>query len=84
MKETSSRRGRVLDRSRGQRPPAEGPRRQGIGIHGKVKEASDSEDRLAMLRNYLAENGLAPDTNDLTFKAGDVSSRVVQLENKLT
>ena len=37
-----------------------------------------------MLRNYLAENGLAPDTDDLNSKAGDVSSRVAQLENKLT
>lgn len=49
----------------------------------KVKETSDAEIRLGMLRNYLAENGLAPDTDDLSSKAGDSSSRVAQLENKL-
>ena len=53
-------------------------------LREKAKEASDSEVRLAMLRNYLAENGLAPDTDDLNSKAGDASSRVAQLENKLT
>jgi chromosome segregation ATPase len=49
----------------------------------KAKEASDAEVRLAMLRNYLTENGLAPDADDLNSKAGDSSSRVAQLESKL-
>jgi chromosome segregation ATPase len=53
-------------------------------LREKAKEASDFEVRLSMLRNYLAENGLAPDNDDLNSKAGDASSRVAQLENKLT
>jgi len=52
-------------------------------LKDKVKEASDTEVRLGMLRNYLAENGLAPDTDELNSKAGDSSSRVAQLESKL-
>ena len=53
-------------------------------LRDKAKEASDTEVRLSMLRNYLAENGLAPDTDELNSKAGDSSSRVAQLESKLT
>ena len=53
-------------------------------LRDRVKEASDAEVRMAMLRNYLAENGLAPDTDELNSKTGDSSSRVAQLENKLT
>jgi len=49
----------------------------------KTKEASDADVRLGMLRNYLAENGLAPDTDELNSKVGDPSSRVAQLESKL-
>ena len=49
----------------------------------KAKEASDAEVRLAMLRNYLVENGLAPETDDLNSKVGDSSSRVAQLESSL-
>ena len=52
-------------------------------LRDKTKETSDAELRLGMLRNYLAENGLAPDTDDLNSKAGDSSSRVAQLESKL-
>ena len=52
-------------------------------LRDKTKESSDSELRLGMLRNYLAENGLAPDTDELNSKAGDSSSRVSQLESKL-
>jgi len=52
-------------------------------LKDKVKETSDAEVRLGMLRNYLAENGLAPDTDELSSKAGDSSSRVAQLESKL-
>ena len=53
-------------------------------LRDKAKEASEAEVRLAMLRNYLAENGLAPDTDELNSKTGDSSSRVAQLESKLT
>ena len=53
-------------------------------LRDKTKEASDVEVRLSMLRNYLAENGLAPDTDELNSKTGDSSSRVAQLESKLT
>ena len=53
-------------------------------LRDKAKEASDAEIRMAMLRNYLAENGLAPDTEELNSKTGDSSSRVAQLESKLT
>ena len=52
-------------------------------LRDKTKENSDSEVRLGMLRNYLAENGLAPDTDELSSKTGDSSSRVTQLESKL-
>ena len=52
-------------------------------LRDKTKETSDSEVRLGMLRNYLAENGLAPDTDELSSKSGDSSSRVTQLESKL-
>lgn len=54
-------------------------------LRDKAKEASDADVRMGMLRNYLAENGLAPDTDDLNSKVGgDSSSRVAQLESKLT
>lgn len=52
-------------------------------LRDKTKEASDAEVRLGMLRNYLAENGLAPDTDELSSKMGDPSSRVAQLESRL-
>jgi len=52
-------------------------------LRDKTKDAADAEVRLGMLRNYLAENGLAPDTEELNSKAGDSSSRVVQLESRL-
>lgn len=52
-------------------------------LRDKTKETSDAELRLGMLRNYLAENGLAPDTDELNSKTGDSSSRVAQLESKL-
>ena len=52
-------------------------------LRDKTKEASDAEVRLGMLRNYLAENGLAPDTDELSSKTGDPSSRVAQLESRL-
>lgn len=52
-------------------------------LRDKTKEASDAEVRLGMLRSYLAENGLAPDTEELSSKTGDSSSRVAQLESKL-
>lgn len=53
-------------------------------LRDKTKEAADSDVRLGMLRNYLAENGLAPDTEELSSKGGDSSSRVAQLESRLT
>lgn len=52
-------------------------------IREKIKESSDAEVRLGMLRNYLTEHGLAPDADELSSKSGDSSSRVAQLENKL-
>jgi hypothetical protein len=53
-------------------------------LREKFKESSDTEVRLGMLRNYLAENGLAPDSDDSNAKSGESSSsRFMQLESKL-
>lgn len=53
-------------------------------LRDRTKEAADADVRLGMLRSYLSENGLAPDNDELSSKTGDSSSRVAQLENKLT
>ena len=46
-----------------------------------LKEAADTNVRLAMLRNYLAENGLNPDSDESTTRPD--ASRVPELEKQL-
>ncbi|KAL4069765.1 hypothetical protein V8B97DRAFT_1872338 [Scleroderma yunnanense] len=51
-------------------------------LRDALKEASDANIRLAMLRNYFAENGLNPD-QDSSSSISDNSARVVELEKQL-
>ncbi|KAF8560199.1 hypothetical protein OG21DRAFT_1429725 [Imleria badia] len=46
-----------------------------------LKDAADTNVRLAMLRNYLAENGLNPDSEESTSHPD--ASRIVELEKQL-
>ena len=46
-----------------------------------LKDAADTNVRLAMLRNYLAENGLNPDSAESTARPD--TSRIAELENQL-
>ncbi|KIJ65005.1 hypothetical protein HYDPIDRAFT_27741 [Hydnomerulius pinastri MD-312] len=46
-----------------------------------LKEAADANVRLAMLRNYLAENGLSPDSEGSMGGAG--ASQIAELEQQL-
>jgi len=56
-------------------------------IHDKVKDASDTTAKMAMLRNYLAENGIGIDDDDLRpasrFNGNATSEVIVDLENRL-
>lgn len=47
-----------------------------------LKEAADTNVRLAMLRNYLAENGISPD-QDASGSISDSSARIAELEGQL-
>lgn len=47
-----------------------------------LKEAGDTNVRLAMLRNYLAENGLNPDSEESVSRRLD-ASRIAELEKQL-
>ena len=47
-----------------------------------LKEAADANVRLAILRNYLAENGLSPD-QDTSNSNSDSSVRIAELEKQL-
>ncbi|KAI6136483.1 hypothetical protein F5141DRAFT_1074919 [Pisolithus sp. B1] len=47
-----------------------------------LKEAADANVRLAMLRNYLAENGISPDL-DASGSISDSSARIAELEKQL-
>lgn len=47
-----------------------------------LKEAADANVRLAMLRNYLAENGISPD-QDAPGSISDNSAKVAELEKQL-
>jgi chromosome segregation ATPase len=50
----------------------------------KVKDAAHTNLRLGMLRNYLAENGIGVDEDDMAPKSnGDALARVAELESKL-
>ncbi|KAF9244530.1 hypothetical protein BU15DRAFT_85909 [Melanogaster broomeanus] len=49
-------------------------------IREALKEAADANVRLAMLRNYLAENGLSPDSESTS---GADDSRIIELEQQL-
>ncbi|KIJ21929.1 hypothetical protein PAXINDRAFT_165264 [Paxillus involutus ATCC 200175] len=51
------------------------------GLREALKEAADASVRLAMLRNYLAENGLSPDSEG-TMSGAD-GSRIAELEKQL-
>lgn len=46
-----------------------------------LKEAADTNVRLAMLRNYLAENGLNPESEESTIRPD--ASRIAELEKQL-
>lgn len=50
-------------------------------IREKAEEASDANVRLAMLRNYLVEQGISPDDDDSNH--AESSSRIAELEVKL-
>jgi chromosome segregation ATPase len=49
-------------------------------VREALKEAADANVRLAMLRNYLAENGLSPDSESTN---GTNDSRIIELEQQL-
>ncbi|OJA16234.1 hypothetical protein AZE42_00038 [Rhizopogon vesiculosus] len=51
-------------------------------LRGALKETSDANVRLAMLRNYLSENGIITDSDEPSPNAQS-SSRVVDLEKQL-
>lgn len=51
-------------------------------LRDKAEEASDANMRLGMLRNYLADQGISTDDDDIKFE-GDSSLRVAELEHKL-
>lgn len=51
-------------------------------LRDKAAEASDSNLRLSMLRNYLSDQGISPDDDDVKFD-GDASTRIAELEDKL-
>ncbi|KAI6047790.1 hypothetical protein EDC04DRAFT_22546 [Pisolithus marmoratus] len=53
-----------------------------IELCGALKEAADANVRLAMLRNYLAENGISPD-QDPSGSISDSSTRIAELERQL-
>jgi chromosome segregation ATPase len=52
-------------------------------LREKADEAADSNVRLAMLRNYLAEQGISPDDDDDAKFDGDASIKVAELKHKL-
>ncbi|THH09190.1 hypothetical protein EW145_g2194 [Phellinidium pouzarii] len=52
-------------------------------LQGAMRQASDAELRLAMFRNYFAEQGEAVDEDELKTKIGEAPARVVELESKL-
>ncbi|KAG6336140.1 hypothetical protein ID866_2950 [Astraeus odoratus] len=51
-------------------------------LRESLKEATDANVRLAMLRNYLAENGLSPD-QDPSGSISDSAARIAELEKQL-
>ncbi|KAH7930533.1 hypothetical protein BV22DRAFT_1124814 [Leucogyrophana mollusca] len=51
-------------------------------LRDALKEASDANIRLAMLRNYLAENGISPD-GESSGSNSESSSRIAELEKQL-
>jgi chromosome segregation ATPase len=51
-------------------------------LRGALKETSDANVRLTMLRNYLSENGIVTDSDEPSPNAQS-SSRIVELEKQL-
>jgi chromosome segregation ATPase len=51
-------------------------------LRDKADETADANVRLAMLRNFLADQGISPDDDDAKFE-GDTSIRIAELEHKL-
>lgn len=51
-------------------------------LRGALKETSDANVRLVMLRNYLSENGIVTDSDEPSPNAQS-SSRIVELEKQL-
>ncbi|KAG1749813.1 uncharacterized protein EDB91DRAFT_1327252 [Suillus paluster] len=51
-------------------------------LQGALKDASDANVRLVMLRNYLSENGIIPDSDEPSSNSGS-SSRIIDLEKQL-
>ena len=51
-------------------------------LRGALKEASDANVRLAMLRNYLSENGIITDSDEPSTNVQN-SSRIAELEKQL-
>ncbi|KAH7914794.1 hypothetical protein BJ138DRAFT_1143277 [Hygrophoropsis aurantiaca] len=51
-------------------------------LQDAVKEASDANMRLAMLRNYLADHGISPD-GEGSISNPELSSRITELEKQL-
>jgi chromosome segregation ATPase len=51
-------------------------------LRGALKETADTNIRLAMLRNYLSENGIIPDSDEPSSNPGS-ASRLAELEKQL-
>jgi chromosome segregation ATPase len=54
-----------------------------IELQEKMRNLSEIEVRLSTLRNYLAENGIVVDEDEMNNSAGEGPSRVYELEQKL-
>ncbi len=52
-------------------------------LKAQAQELSDAELRLAMFRNFFAEEGVTIDEEDLKSKIGEAPARVLELEAKL-
>ena len=53
-------------------------------LREKTRNLSEVEVRLSTLRNYLAENGIVVDEDEMNNKAGEGPSRLYELEQKLS
>ena len=55
-----------------------------VELREKVKEATDANVRLAMMRNYLAENGIGYEEDDRNSPSMESSVRLAELQATLT